>query len=125
MKFGYYNPEYWVIIKVEDINTKEVNFRILSAWPEGYLQGASWKVSSSILAIQWDRDKENYLVRTYSGSIYALPKEGQRMTGMLAEVYGKIKEVDNATMELVGLITLQLKLYGLIKCIVDFAAYNR
>jgi len=61
-----YTPDKWVILRIE--NTEEAFYKILSGWNGGYLDSASWRLSSGILTIQ--KEKEFAVINNASGSVY-------------------------------------------------------
>lgn len=74
-------PDKWVIL--EFTSEKYGNFRkILSSWFGGYLNGDSWKLSSSIVRIT---EKDTYYEIVTENSVYLCYKD---LYGMSTYTYG-------------------------------------
>ena len=83
-----YTPDKWALVKIS--SPKGVHHRILAGWQSGYLNGASWKISSGIETFV---DYEDYFESLQtSGSIYNCRKNSYGCTSFSSEIYTSYKE---------------------------------
>ena len=86
-----YTPDSWVIVKIQ-YEKYETIYKVLAGWSGSYLYGASWKLSSGIVAFE---DKgEHYESLQDSGSTYVLYKSSERMSGIMAGTFAQLKGND-------------------------------
>jgi hypothetical protein len=83
-----YDPDCWHIVKTQ--SKEDVTYRILCSWGGSYLYGASWKMSSGIVAFQ--DAGTHWKVDNASGSVYNLDKRMERMSGIMAGVFASYAE---------------------------------
>jgi hypothetical protein len=77
-----YIPDDWTIVK---INSDQPHYRVLCSWAGSYLYGASWKLSSGILSVE--ETDTHYIMPQHSGSTYKLHKNGERMSGIMSDIW--------------------------------------
>lgn len=94
-------PDSWVIIEVN--HQGEQFQKILSGWSGGYLDGDSWRLSSSIKEMNIDINKDYITVDTDSGSRYNLYKSNQGMRMSNAGIWNQLKERFGDAVEIVEL----------------------
>jgi hypothetical protein len=83
-----YTPDRWVCIEItlDDITTRH----ILGGWWGGYLDGDSWRMSSSIRQVTVHDN--HYQVDNVSGSRYICYKTQHGFTGLSASVLENLKK---------------------------------
>lgn len=85
-----YFPDFWVVVKITDPEGK-FYYKILGSWGGGYLYGASWKLSSGVMA--FDRKEDGSIVSPqHSGSVYVLRERGEGMSAFAEGVYESMVE---------------------------------
>lgn len=94
-------PDNWVIIEVN--HEGEQFQKILSGWSGSYLYGDSWRMSSTIKAININVNQDFFTVETKSGSVYTLWKSRQRLGMSNAGIYNELKEKFGDGVEIVEL----------------------
>lgn len=85
-----YFPDYWAIIKITDPEGKFF-YKILGSWSGSYLYGASWKLSSGVMAFNLKEDG-GIVSPQHSGSIYMLAKGREGMSGYGAGMFASMVE---------------------------------
>ena len=94
-------PDSWVIVEV---NHEGKQFqKILSGWSGGYLDGNSWRLSSSIKEMNINIDSDKIIVYTSSGSCYNLYKSNQGLRVSNGGIYNQLKEQFGDAVEIVEL----------------------
>lgn len=95
-----YTPDTWVILRIENKDTKETVNKVLAGWYGGYTSGDSWKLNSGITKII---DKEtHYEIYGYSGSVYNCNKASEKLSGLMGSVLRSWeKELPTASFEVV------------------------
>lgn len=97
-----YTPDSWVIVKIQ-YEKYETIYKVLAGWSGSYLYGASWKLSSGIVAFE---DKGEYYESLQdSGSTYILYKSSERMSAIMASTFASFEEQlkgINGTIEVIG-----------------------
>ena len=95
-----YNPDKWVML---EISNSEGKFRkILASWYGGYLNGDSWRVSSSI--IQTSIKNSKYEFFTESDSVYVCDKRDYGMSTYTSAIISRLVDVskeNNISIEIV------------------------
>ena len=87
-----YTPDSWVIVKIQSEKYGTI-YKVLAGWSGSYLYGASWKLSSGIVAFE---DKgEHYESLQDSGSTYMLYKSSERMSAIMASTFAQLKGNDD------------------------------
>lgn len=79
-----YSPDKWTIIDYSPQYPDDERYAVMAGWGGGFTTGASWKRSSSIIAVQ--DGGECWNVSTFSGSIYVLRKSAHGVTGTTAQL---------------------------------------
>lgn len=89
-----YQPDHWVVLKINRANIKEEEasfyYKILAMWSGGYLYGASWRLSSTILNVK--KDKNNFIFNNYSGSSYKVNKENYELSLIAQDPLSDLKQ---------------------------------
>jgi hypothetical protein len=94
-------PDSWAIVEV---NYEGEQFqKIISGWSGGYLDGNSWRLSSSIREINIDINKDYITVETTSGSVYNLYKSYQGLRMSNAGIWNELKERFGDAVEIIEL----------------------
>ena len=86
-----YSPDDWVILNVS-FATRDRAFtqlRVLGGWRGGYLSGDAWRINSGIQAVHADDVEYRFLGR--SGSVYLCPRDGYRMSRIMASGLAELK----------------------------------
>ena len=65
-----HTPDKWVVVKI--INDVDVVYKVFGCWDGGYLASDSWQINSGITEVT--EEKEHWLFKGYSGSIYKCKK---------------------------------------------------
>ena len=90
-----YRPDAWVILRIED------TYKILGGWIGGFAEGDVWRLNSGISHI--DLDGDIYSVYGYTGSVYYVHKDCQRMTMLMSSMYNYWKENSVLNIEIVDI----------------------
>ena len=79
-------PDCWKFVKIVPNDLAILpHYRVLCSWYGGYLGGDSWKLSSGNQEVI---DRGDYLeVPQYSGTVYHLYKNRERMSGYMENIY--------------------------------------
>lgn len=85
-----YTPDKWVVLKITEISTNSVIYKILSGWSGGYLSGDSWRLSSGITEIVEDRG--TLLITNESGSKYFCYEGTEGVNLMSAGILDKLRK---------------------------------
>jgi hypothetical protein len=64
-----YNPDYWMLVRIEG---DETFYKVFATWSGGYLNGDSWRLNSGIVRVE--ETVEDYLFYGTSGSVYHCDK---------------------------------------------------
>jgi hypothetical protein len=96
-----YTPDCWVIIRITGkVDGEPVSVdKVFGGWSSGYLYGDSWRLNSGISHVAHTED--GWDVYGYSGSVYHLHREGNRMNGLMGAVLSGWKETGDV--EIIGL----------------------
>jgi hypothetical protein len=88
-----YNPDSWVIVAIT--TPKETIHKLLAGWYGGYLGSDSWKLSSGFKDVTLEDDV--YTIPQYSGSVYRVRKNDERMSGFTSSIYaGFVKQLEGS-----------------------------
>lgn len=99
-----YNPEKWVLLEISNI---EGTFRkILASWYGGYLDGDSWRVSSSIIQTSIKNSKYEFL--TESDSIYICDKRDYGMNTYTSAIFSRLIDVSKENNTSIHIIDKEL-----------------
>ncbi len=80
-------PDCWEVLEIIDADG-EVFHKVLCSSYGGYCCSDTWKMNSGIdYMLETD---EAYLVYGYSGSLYTLYKNSNRMSGMMSMIYEQL-----------------------------------
>lgn len=79
-----YTPDKWSIIDYSPEYPHTDRYAVLAGWGGSFTTGASWKRSSPILSVE--EAEEAWNVRTHSGALYILRKDGHGVTGQTASL---------------------------------------
>jgi hypothetical protein len=83
-----YTPDAWVVVKIQQVGSEEVLYKVFAQWYGGYTKGDSWKMNSGIVRASTD---DNYFkFEGYSGSSYWCHKNYYRTTLYGTSVLNKI-----------------------------------
>lgn len=83
-----YQPDNWVILKVQPDEYTAPFYRVLAGWSGGYLDGDSWRLNSGIDEIKEDGDY--YLFIGASGSTYKCHKNAETVRMNIAPTLSSI-----------------------------------
>jgi hypothetical protein len=83
-----YTPDAWVVVKIQQVGSEEILYKVFAQWYGGYTTGDSWKMNSGI--VQASTDDNYYKFEGYSGSTYWCHKNSYRTTGYGNSVLNKI-----------------------------------
>jgi len=95
MEMTDYNPDNWVIIK---INGDDPHYRVLAGWSGGYLDGDSWRMNSGITRAEDAGDRFNFYGS--SGSCYSCGKESYTLRMNNAHIWAKLQEMHGDKVEM-------------------------
>lgn len=98
-----YTPDSWKLVKITSPKHGTI-YKVLCSWYGGFASGDSWKLSSGIESV---RIEDNFIrMPQSSGSLYALHKNGEHMSGIMGNVYASFqRDIEDAKD---GEITLEL-----------------
>jgi len=85
-----YEPNYWVILKLEPETEKEPIYKILGGWSGGYLDGDSWRMNSGITKCHYDEPW--WYFDGHSGSVYRVHINAYGLRGMCTGIYNQLKD---------------------------------
>lgn len=67
-----YNPDRWVVLKIEPVDNSPHHYRVFGTWGGSYLGGQSWKMNSGIESVQFVDSCFEFIGS--SGSLYRCHK---------------------------------------------------
>ena len=82
-------PDRWVVVEVNDIESKTTVRKVLAGWYGGYGGGDSYQLSSAIQRV--DDLGDRYEFHNHSGSVYICHKNSYGMSNYMAETYNTYK----------------------------------
>ena len=100
-----YEPDSWVIIKIDNPEYEKIYYKVLGGWSGGYLDGDSWRMNSGITKIE--RDGDYYLFHGISGSTYKCHEKGETMRMSQAGVWNQLKEAYGDSVDRVNVIDIK------------------
>jgi hypothetical protein len=71
------------MLRLRDGDEQSV-YKVLGSWAGGFLHGDSWRLNSGVVAV--GRDRDHWIFRGSSGSIYRCHKDAYGMTAYTASV---------------------------------------
>jgi hypothetical protein len=98
MMHNIYNPDKWVLVKV---NSSEPHYRVLAAWVGGYVSGDAWRINSGVTHV--DVDGDNYKIYGDSGSCYEVYKGNYGLAMITSSVLNSWNQENEGLVELIEL----------------------
>ncbi len=83
-----YNPDCWVVFRVNNPDLEKPCYKVFGGWYGGYLNGDSWKINSGIVRVE----KDENLFKFYgeSGSVYIVHNNSYKMSGYMSGVWANM-----------------------------------